>query len=35
MALRSVQVMISSLRNGYSVLERPGAFDGSAEDSKA
>ncbi|MGL4727638.1 MAG: TRAP transporter small permease [Bosea sp. (in: a-proteobacteria)] len=29
MALRSVQVMITSLRDGYSVLERPGAFDGS------
>jgi TRAP-type C4-dicarboxylate transport system permease small subunit len=35
MAIRSVQVMIASIRNGYSVLERPGAFDGSAEDVKA
>ena len=35
MALRSVQVMIASLRQGYSVLERPGAFDGSvASDGK-
>jgi TRAP-type C4-dicarboxylate transport system permease small subunit len=32
MALRSVQVMIGNLRRGYSVLERPGAFDGSQED---
>lgn len=29
MALRSVQVMVENLRRGYSVLERPGAFDGS------
>jgi TRAP-type C4-dicarboxylate transport system permease small subunit len=35
MAIRSVQVMITSIRNGYSVLERPGAFDGSVEDVKA
>lgn len=27
MALRSVQVMIGNLRRGYSVLERPSAFD--------
>lgn len=31
MALRGVQVMIGNLRRGYSVLERPGAFDGSQE----
>lgn len=35
MALRGVQVMIINLRQGYSILERPGAFDGSVEqDSK-
>jgi TRAP-type C4-dicarboxylate transport system permease small subunit len=27
MALRGVQVMIANFRRGYSVLERPGAFD--------
>jgi TRAP-type C4-dicarboxylate transport system permease small subunit len=31
MGLRSVQVMIENIRRGYSVLERPGAFDGSQE----
>lgn len=31
MTLRGVQVMIDNLRRGYSVLERPGAFDGSEE----
>lgn len=31
MALRSVQVFIGNLKRGYSVLERPGAFDGSTE----
>jgi TRAP-type C4-dicarboxylate transport system permease small subunit len=31
MTLRAVQVLIASLRSGYSVLERPGAFDGSEE----
>ena len=31
MALRGVQVLIGNLRRGYSVLERPGAFDGSQE----
>lgn len=29
MAVRGLQVMILNLRQGYSVLERPGAFDGS------
>lgn len=29
MALRGVQVFIGNFRRGYSVLERPGAFDGS------
>lgn len=29
MALRGVQVLVGNLRRGYSVLERPGAFDGS------
>jgi TRAP-type C4-dicarboxylate transport system permease small subunit len=32
MALRSVQVLIGNLKRGYSVLERPGAFDGSADE---
>lgn len=32
MALRSVQVAIANIRRGYSVLERPGAFDGSEEE---
>lgn len=27
MALRSIQVMIDNIRRGYSILERPGAFD--------
>ena len=31
MTLRSVQVFIGNLRRGYSVLERPGAFDGIGE----
>ena len=31
MTLRALQVLIASLRSGYSVLERPGAFDGSEE----
>jgi TRAP-type C4-dicarboxylate transport system permease small subunit len=31
MTIRSVQVMVANLRRGYSVLERPGAFDGSEE----
>ncbi|MCA3675314.1 MAG: TRAP transporter small permease, partial [Methylobacterium sp.] len=31
MALRGVQVLIANIRRGYSVLERPGAFDGSQE----
>ena len=31
MALRGVQVLVGNLRRGYSVLERPGAFDGSQE----
>ena len=31
MTLRSVQVFIGNLKRGYSVLERPGAFDGSTE----
>jgi TRAP-type C4-dicarboxylate transport system permease small subunit len=31
MTLRSVQVLALSLVRGYSVLERPGAFDGSQE----
>ena len=31
MALRSIQVAIANWRRGYSVLERPGAFDGSEE----
>lgn len=30
MALRSVQVMIGNLKRGYSILERPGAFDAPA-----
>jgi TRAP-type C4-dicarboxylate transport system permease small subunit len=29
MAIRAVQVAIGNFRRGYSVLERPGAFDGS------
>jgi len=29
MTLRAAQVLVTSLRRGYSVLERPGAFDGS------
>ena len=32
MTLRSIQVMVQSFRRGYSVLERPGAFDGSEEE---
>jgi TRAP-type C4-dicarboxylate transport system permease small subunit len=32
MALRSTQVMIDNLKRGYSVLERPGAFDGFGEE---
>ena len=31
MTVRSVQVLLASLMSGYSVLERPGAFDGSEE----
>jgi TRAP-type C4-dicarboxylate transport system permease small subunit len=31
MTLRAVQVLAKSLSRGYSVLERPGAFDGSEE----
>ncbi len=31
MTLRALQVFATSLRRGYSVLERPGAFDGSEE----
>ncbi len=31
MALRAIQVAIANIRRGYSVLERPGAFDGSEE----
>jgi TRAP-type C4-dicarboxylate transport system permease small subunit len=31
MTLRSIQVLVMSLYRGYSVLERPGAFDGSEE----
>jgi TRAP-type C4-dicarboxylate transport system permease small subunit len=31
MALRSVHVAYQNIRRGYSVLERPGAFDGSNE----
>jgi TRAP-type C4-dicarboxylate transport system permease small subunit len=31
MTLRAVQVLARSLSRGYSVLERPGAFDGSEE----
>jgi TRAP-type C4-dicarboxylate transport system permease small subunit len=31
MALRSLQVSLENLRRGYSVLERPEAFDGSAD----
>lgn len=31
MTLRAIQVLIASLRDGYSVLERPGKFDGSEE----
>lgn len=34
MALRSVQVAIGNWHRGYSVLERPGAFDGSEEISR-
>ena len=29
MFVRSVQVAIEHLRQGYSILERPGAYDGS------
>jgi TRAP-type C4-dicarboxylate transport system permease small subunit len=32
MTLRALQVLIISLMRGYSVLERPGAFDGSEEE---
>jgi TRAP-type C4-dicarboxylate transport system permease small subunit len=31
MTLRAIQVLIASLRDGYSVLEQPGKFDGSEE----
>lgn len=31
MLLRSIQVFVQNLRRGYSVLERPGAFDGIGE----
>jgi TRAP-type C4-dicarboxylate transport system permease small subunit len=31
MTLRAIQVLIENIRRGYSVLERPGAFDGSQE----
>jgi TRAP-type C4-dicarboxylate transport system permease small subunit len=31
MTLRATQVLVTSLIRGYSVLERPGAFDGSEE----
>lgn len=31
MALRAVQVLVGNIRRGYSVLERPGAFDGPVE----
>jgi TRAP-type C4-dicarboxylate transport system permease small subunit len=31
MTLRTIQVLVTSLMRGYSVLERPGAFDGSEE----
>jgi TRAP-type C4-dicarboxylate transport system permease small subunit len=31
MTLRAIQVLVASLRDGYSVLERPGKFDGSEE----
>jgi TRAP-type C4-dicarboxylate transport system permease small subunit len=31
MTLRAIQVLIASVRDGYSVLERPGKFDGSEE----
>jgi len=31
MTLRTIQVLVKSLMRGYSVLERPGAFDGSEE----
>lgn len=34
MALRAVQVTFTNWRRGYSVLERPGAFDGSNEASQ-
>lgn len=33
MAIRAVQVAVGNWRRGYSVLERPGAFDGSEETS--
>jgi TRAP-type C4-dicarboxylate transport system permease small subunit len=32
MALRAAQVMIGNVRRGYSILERPGAFDAPAPD---
>ncbi len=32
MALRSVQVMWENIRRGYSILERPGAFDAPGDD---
>jgi TRAP-type C4-dicarboxylate transport system permease small subunit len=32
MALRAVQVLVYNLKRGYSVLERPGAFDGSSDE---
>jgi TRAP-type C4-dicarboxylate transport system permease small subunit len=31
MMLRAIQALVRSLLRGYSVLERPGAFDGSEE----
>ena len=31
MLLRSIQVAVGNWRRGYSVLERPGAFDGFGE----
>ncbi len=32
MALRAMQVLVGNVKRGYSVLERPGAFDGSADE---
>ncbi|MGL4635671.1 MAG: TRAP transporter small permease [Beijerinckiaceae bacterium] len=34
MALRSVQVMVGNLKRGYSILERPGAFDAPSLDTE-